>query len=141
MRNTLASLIAVFGLLVVPLTAQQQHRRWAGDSAMFEQLGLTPDQRAKINGIREQVDQQNAPLREQIRQVLGGKSFRDLTPEERESFRSKIDPIRKQMKENRHKAHEQISAILTPKQREKLEQQMKEHRHARKAHEGEGSPN
>ena len=65
MRNTLASLIAVFGLLVVPLTAQQQHRRWAADSAMFEQLGLTPDQRTKINGIREQVDRQNAPLREQ----------------------------------------------------------------------------
>jgi Spy/CpxP family protein refolding chaperone len=141
MRNTLASLIAVFGLLVVPLTAQQQHRRWAADSAMFEQLGLTPGQRAKINGIREQVDQQNAPLREQIRQVLGGKSFRDLTPEERESFRSKIEPIRKQMKENRHKAHEQISAILTPQQREKLEHQMKEHRRARKEHEGEGSPN
>ena len=136
MRNTLASLIAVFGLLVVPLTAQQQHRRWVADSAMFEQLGLTPDQRTKINGIREQVDQQNAPLREQIRQVLGGKSFRDLTPEERESFRSKIEPIRKQMKENRRAAHEQISAILTPDQREKLKTQMKEHRRDRKDHEG-----
>lgn len=136
MRNTLASLIAVFGLLVVPLTAQQQNRRWAADSAMFEQLGLTPDQRTKINGIREQVDRQNAPLREQIRQVLGGKSFRDLTPEERESFRPKIEPIRKQMKENRHKAREQIGAILTPQQREKLDQQMQEHKRARKEHEG-----
>ena len=136
MRNTLASLIAVFGLLVVPLTAQQQHRRWVADSAMFEQLGLTPDQRTKIDGIREQVDQQNAPLREQIRQVLGGKSFRDLTPEERESFRSKIEPIRKQMKENRRAAHEQISAILTPDQREKLKTHMKEHRRDRKDHEG-----
>jgi Spy/CpxP family protein refolding chaperone len=103
---------------------------------MFEKLGLTSDQRTKINAIRGQVEQQNAPLREQMQQVLGGKSFRDLTPEQRESFRSKIEPIRKQMKENRRAAHEQISAILTPDQREKLKHQMKEHRDARKDHEG-----
>jgi Spy/CpxP family protein refolding chaperone len=141
MRKTLAAIVAIFGFVVAPLAAQQQHhRRWAADSTMFEQLGLTPDQRDKIHQIRDQVEQQNAPLREQMQQALGGKSFRDLTPEERESFRPKIEPIRKQMMENRRKAHEQINAILTSEQREKLDKQMKEHRRGRKEHEGEGSP-
>jgi Spy/CpxP family protein refolding chaperone len=140
MRITLASIVTVVGLIAAPLAAQEPGRRRAADSAMFEQLGLTADQRAKIHTIREQVEAQNAPLREQMRQVLGGKSFRDLTPEERESFKSKIEPIRKQMRENRHKAHEQISAILTPAQRDKLEHQMKEHRGGRGDHEGEGPP-
>lgn len=141
MRITLVSIVAVLGFVVTPLAAQDPHRRWAADSAMFEQLGLTADQRVKINAIREQAEQQNAPLREQVQQVLGGKSFRDLTPEERKSFSSKLEPIRKQMKENRHKAHEQISAILTPDQREKLKHQMEERRSRRGDHEGEGPPN
>ena len=69
--------------------------------------------------------QQNAPLREQIKQVLGGKSPRDLTPEEREQYRPKIEPIRKQIMENRKKGRDQIMAILTPDQRKQLEQEMK----------------
>ena len=137
MRMTLASLVAVFGLAVPPIAAQEPSSRWAADSAMFEHLGLTPDQRNKIQAIREHAQQENAPLREQLRQLLGGRSFRDLTHEERESLRPKIEPIRKQMMEHRRKAHEQINAILTPEQREKLEHEMHEHRSGR----GEEPPN
>lgn len=129
---SLASLVTVFGLAVGPVAAQQPSRRWAADSAAYEHLGLTSDQRDKIRAIREQAQQQNAPLREQLQQVLGGKSFRDLTPAERESLKPQIEPIRKQMMENRHKAHEQISAILTPDQRKQLEHEMHEHRGGRK---------
>ena len=138
MRITLALLFAVFVLSVRPMAAQEPSRRWAADSAMFEHLGLTSDQRDKIKAIREQAQQQNAPLREQLQQALGGKSFRDLTPAERESLKPKIEPIRKQMMENRKKAHDQISAILTPDQRKQLEHEMHERRGRRG--EGEGPP-
>ena len=138
MRMTLASLVALFGFAVAPIAAQQPRRNWAADSAAFEHLGLTPDQHDKIKAIRDQAQQQNAPLREQLQQVLGGKSFRDLTPEERESLKPQIEPIRKQMMENRRKAREQINAILTPDQRKKLEHEMREHQGERR--EGERPP-
>ena len=129
---SLASLVTVFGLAGGPLAAQQPGRRWAADSAAYEHLGLTSDQRDKIRAIRDQAQQQNAPLREQLQHVLGGKSLRDLTPAERESLKPQIEPIRKQMMENRKNAHEQISAILTADQRKQLEHEMREHRGGRK---------
>jgi Spy/CpxP family protein refolding chaperone len=134
---SLASLVTVFGLAVRPIAAQEPSRGWAADSAAFEHLGLTSDQRDKIKAIREQAEQQNAPLREQLKQVLGGKSFRDLTPAERESLKRQIEPIRKQMMENRHKAHEQVDAILTPDQRKQLEHEMRERRDARRERKGQ----
>jgi Spy/CpxP family protein refolding chaperone len=139
MRITLALLFAVFALSVRPIAAQQPSRRWAADSAAYERLGLTSDQREKIKAIREQAQQQNAPLREQLQQLLGGKSFRDLTPAERESLKPKIEPIRTQMMENRHKAHEQIKAILTPDQRKQLEHEMRGRRGGRRDREGSPS--
>jgi Spy/CpxP family protein refolding chaperone len=132
MRMTLASLIVVFGFAVAPIAAQERSRNRGPDNAVFEHLGLTPDQRDKIKAIQDQAQQQNAPLREQIQQITGGKRFRDLTPEQRESFKPQIEPIRKQLMENRKKAHEQISAILTPDQRKQFEHEMHEHRGSRK---------
>jgi Spy/CpxP family protein refolding chaperone len=128
MRVTLASLVVLLGFTVAPIAAQ--------GPSVFEHLGLTSDQRDKIKVIQDQIRQQNAPLREQLQQLLGGKRFRDLSPEERESFKPQLEPIRKQMMDNRKKGREQISAILTPDQRKQLEQEMREHRKER----GEGLP-
>jgi Spy/CpxP family protein refolding chaperone len=139
MRITVALLFASFAMSVRPMAAQEPSRRWAADSAMYEHLGLTSDQRTKITTIRQQTQQQNAPLREQLRHVLGGKSFRDLTPAERESLKPQIEPIRKQMMENRHQAQAQINAILTSDQRKQLKHQMHEmheRRGARREREG-----
>jgi len=98
----------------------------APDSATLESLALSADQRAKIKPILAQLQQQNAPLREQMRQLTGGRGFRDLSPAARDSLRPKIQPIRQQMMENARKAHEQIEALLTPEQRQKLEQHMRD---------------
>jgi len=96
------------------------------DSATLESLALTADQRAKIKPIVAQLQEQNAPLREQMRQLTGGRMLRDLSPAARDSLRPKIQPIREQMMQNARKAHEQIEALLTPEQRQKLEQHMRE---------------
>jgi hypothetical protein len=95
---TFASLVAVVGFVATPLAAQHPPRNWGMDSTLYDHLGLTSEQRDKVRAIRDQVMQENAPLREQVKQVLGGRSFRDLTPEEREQYRPKIEPIRKQMR-------------------------------------------
>ena len=54
-------------------------------------------------------------------------AFRDLSPAERDSLRPKLQPIRQQLMDNARKAHEQIEALLTPEQRQKLEKHMREH--------------
>jgi Spy/CpxP family protein refolding chaperone len=129
MRPTILSLVATLGLVAPPSVAQMPQGgppAMAPDSATMESLALTADQRAKIKPILAQLHDQNAPLREQMRQALGGKSYRDLSPAERDSLRSKVQPIRQQMMENARKAHEQIAALLTPEQRQKLEQHMRE---------------
>jgi len=137
MRTTLFAFIAALGLIAAPAIAQQPAPppappmggpgAMAGDSAEFGALGLTADQRAKIKAIREQLQQQNAPLRDQIRQITGGRMFRDLAPAARDSLGPKLEPIRQQMMENGRKAHAQIEALLSPEQRQKLEQHMREH--------------
>lgn len=101
-------------------------------------LGLTADQKTKWAAIRDDLMKKNAPLREQATQVMGGKSFRDLTPEEREAMRPKLQPIMDKMRENARKAREQIEAILTPEQKKKFEERMQERMRMRM---GGGPPN
>ena len=136
MRMTLSFLVLVGGLAVAPLAAQEPTRGRGEDNEVFEHLGLTPDQRVKIKAIRNQVKQENAPLREQIKQILGGKRFRDLTPAERASLKPQFDPIRKQMKENRRKGRDQIRVILTPDQLKQFEHEMHQHRGPRDDRDG-----
>ena len=86
MRITLASLVVLFGFAVAPLATQEPGQNRGPNNKMFEHLGLTPDQHEKIKVILDQVQQQNAPLRQQVQQILGGRRYRDLSPEERESL-------------------------------------------------------
>jgi Spy/CpxP family protein refolding chaperone len=132
MRVTSLFLLATLRLVIFPTDARAQEQS-AGpprgmDSSAFSDLGLTPDQRAKIATIREQVQQENAPLREQMHQITGGQSYRDLTQAQRDSLKPQIEPIRRQMMENTRKAREQVMAILTPDQRKKFAARAQERR-------------
>jgi Spy/CpxP family protein refolding chaperone len=132
MRLASLFLVATLRLVLFPTDARAQQQpagppRWMDSSALSD-LGLTPDQRAKITTIRQQVQQENAPLREQLRQLAGGKSFHDLSAAERDSLRPKAEPIMRQMRENARKGRDQIMAILTPDQRTKFAAHVKEHR-------------
>jgi Spy/CpxP family protein refolding chaperone len=129
MRTTVFSLIAALALAAVPVTAQMPQGgppMMAPDSATLDALALTADQRAKIKPILAQLQQENTPLRDQLRQLAGGRDFRALSAAARDSLRPKAQPIRAQMMENARKAHEQIEAILTPEQRQKLQEHMRE---------------
>jgi len=150
MRITLLFLTAALGLTASPLAAQQAGGGGAGqpammmpDSTMFDGLGLSADQKTKIKGILSKMREENAPLRQQLMQMTGGKMPRDMSQAERDSLRPKIQPIRQKMMENGRKAHEQIDAILTPDQRTKLQAKMHEMRGHWREHagmEGQGAP-
>jgi Spy/CpxP family protein refolding chaperone len=101
------------------------------DTVAFKDLGLTADQRAKIQAIHEQARKDNEPLRKQVHEILGGRRFQDLTPAERDSLRPKLDPIRRQMMDNVRRVREQVTAVLTPEQRLKLSGARRERRRAR----------
>jgi Spy/CpxP family protein refolding chaperone len=127
--------MAALGLAAAPLAAQQEGGgggppMMMADSTAFEGLGLSAEQKTKIKGIRNQMREQNAPLRQQLMQLTGGKMPRDMTQAQRDSLRPKIEPIRHQMMENARKAHEQIDALLTPDQRAKLKEHMHQRRQA-----------
>ena len=89
-------------------------------------LGLSADQKTKFMAIRNDLMQKNAPLRQQAQQIMGGKTFRDLTPEEREAMRPKLQPIMQQMRDNVRKAREQMEALLTPEQKQKFEERIRQ---------------
>lgn len=96
-----------------------------------EQLELTAEQKAQIEQIRAELEEKNRPLMEQVRSIVGeaeaparqgerarrGRRMPQLTAEQREQVR----PLVEQMRENQRAAHEQIMALLTPEQKEKLE--------------------
>ncbi|HUL02482.1 MAG TPA: Spy/CpxP family protein refolding chaperone [Gemmatimonadales bacterium] len=129
MRTILTVLATAFALVATtPPTSRAQGPSGRGPGAGLDTtgLGLTADQQAKWKVIRDDLMKKNAPLREQARQVMGGKSFRDLTPEERETLRPKLQPIMDQMRENARKAREQAGAILTPEQKQKFEARIRE---------------
>jgi protein CpxP len=94
-----------------------------------EELELTEEQKAQVEKIRADLMEKNRPLMEQLRSVIGepeagrgermrgGREMQRLTPEQREKAR----PILEQIRANHQAAYEQVLALLTPEQKEKLE--------------------
>jgi len=96
-----------------------------------EQLELTEEQKAQIEKIRAELAEKNRPLMEEVRSIVGapetpaqrgdrarpGRGMQRLTQEQRE----KVRPLFEQMRENQRAAHEQVMALLTPEQKDKLE--------------------
>src|SRR5262245_66454397 len=104
MRTTLTILATAVGLVAcIPAVTLAQKNTYGPPTGAFTGgidttgLGLTPDQQAKWVKVRDELQAKNAPLREQARQAMGGKSMRDLTPEERDKLRPKVQPIMDQM--------------------------------------------
>ena len=94
-----------------------------------EELKLTEEQKGQIEKIRAELREKNQPLMEQLRSVVGepearrgermrgGREMQRLSQEQREKAR----PILEQIRANTQAAYEQVLALLTPEQKEKLE--------------------
>ena len=95
-----------------------------------DELRLTDAQVTQIEAIAARVEEQNQPLHEQMRTILeaaglAGINPRDMTPEQRETFRAlrdEIRPIREQVRENHQAAMEEVKSVLTAEQQAMVEQ-------------------
>ncbi len=116
-----------------------------GLSQMLErkaELGLTPEQESRLKQIRKDLAEKNRPLVEQVENVIGERpspeQMKAMSDEQREDFvttrhaegksHPELQPVYKQMRENRKAAWQQAKTVLHPDQQAKVEQWAKEKR-------------
>jgi len=101
---------------------------WGGmrQGAIFKQLNLTDDQKAKMKQIRESFATQNKPLRDQLRakrqelrQASEGGTFNEALATQKLTEMASLEA--KQMGEQ-FKLHQEMLSVLTPEQKAQLEQ-------------------
>ena len=114
----------------VPRTQEQAERRHDGASPqkllqLRNELGLTAEQVSRLEGIRQRLQQQNAPLIEQLR-ASGAWRERRAQGEARTGEQGRIAP------EQREQARQRMEN-MTPEQREAMRRQMQERRQGAEA--------
>ena len=104
------------------------------------ELGLTPDQEARLTQIRKDLAEKNKPLVAQVESVIGERASRDqmkaMSDSEREEYvmaraaegksHQELQPVYKQIRENRKAAWQQAKTVLNPDQAAKVEGWAKE---------------
>ncbi len=86
-----------------------------------QMLDLTPAQVELARRIQAWVDSLNAPLQQQMQQALGGRTMRDMTPEERQQLMPTLTPIMQQLRANGNRALDSLRAALNPAQQARLD--------------------
>ena len=149
MKQGIMALAAV-GLLAGPAWAQQgdiggrparpdSMRQWMAPGSMArnpvavllerrEQLQLTDEQVQRLEALGARVERENAPRIEQLRAVLGDRSFRDLSDEERAAVRDRmreLEPVRDALRETNRAAMTEARGILTAEQATQLRETMR----------------
>jgi periplasmic protein CpxP/Spy len=115
-------------------TQVQRHGRehmgqgWRGmrEGALFKQLNLTEDQKAKMKQIRESFAERNKPLMEQLRakhqelrQANEGGTFNEALATQK---LTEIAPLEAKLMGERAKEHQEVLSVLTAEQKAQLEQ-------------------
>jgi len=104
------------------------------------ELCLTAEQETRITEIRASLREKNRPLVEQIETTIGARptpeQLKGMSDEQREEYATarkadaksheELQPVYKQLKENRKAAWEQVKAVLNPDQKAKVEQWAKD---------------
>jgi len=104
------------------------------------ELGLTADQESRLKQIRKDLAEKNKPLVEQVEKTIGERASRDqmkaMSDSEREEYvmaraaegksHQELQPVYKQLRENRKAAWQQAKTVLNPDQAAKVEGWAKE---------------
>jgi hypothetical protein len=118
-----------------------------------QELNLTDAQVQRLTAISQRLEQQNAPLQAQLRQLFtqaGLPDFRarreqgqqgeqqgqarqrpQLTEQQRQAFqrvRQQAQPIRQQMRKNMQAAVQEAKGVLTQQQQDQVKQYIQQHR-------------
>ncbi len=148
-----AALAAVLALVVAcaapaiaaapPSTNAKTRELNPGLDRMLErkvELGLSPDQESRLTQIRKDLAEKNRPPREQVEAKIGDRPSKEqmkaMSESEREDFvlarqaegrsHPELQPVYKQMRENRKVAWQEAKTVLHPDQQAKVEKWAKE---------------
>ncbi len=88
-----------------------------------QDLALTAEQVTKLTAIQARVEKENGPRWEQMKKAFGDKAPADMTAEERQQARERmqaLQPVRDQIRETDRTAMAEARALLTPDQVTKM---------------------
>lgn len=139
-RRSVLTALGALVLVVAPLAAQGRPGRpgagwWMrGPAEMVRNpmqvlldhkadLALTADQVQKLEAIRAKVDKENGPRWEQLKKAFGDKAPADMTVEERQALRERmqaLQPVSDKVRETNRTATTEARALLTPEQLTKM---------------------
>ncbi len=116
-----------------------------------EVLRLTPEQVVRLEAINQRMIEQNRPLVRQLLEIRSAPGApprvppQQMTPEQREEWRRRVErarPIMQQIRENNHRAMQEVREVLTPAQREQLRETLHERGKTKHHHPGrrKGAP-
>ena len=84
-----------------------------------EELGLTADQVRQLEAIQKRVAAENGPRWERLKAAFGDQAPADMTVEERQALRQKmqeLQPVREEIRATNRKAGAEIHELLTDEQ-------------------------
>lgn len=145
-----------------PPAARQERPPHAPLERLLErraELGLTDEQVTRLQAIQARLQEQNAPLREQVRAARPAHAphprrmtpeqraemrerMQAMTPEQRremrgqmrarlQEHRGELEPVMRQLRENRRAAMDQVREVLTDEQEARLREMMEQRRERR----------
>lgn len=128
------ALVGLLGALTLPTVAHAQTGPGGNrpdKTQRWEQLNLSPEQRQQLSSLREQDKEQMTRLREQIKAAqtqlrqlwTGNASDTELTQQQ-----AQLNTLKQQAQQLRFQQSLKLRAVLTPEQRQQLQQQRSERR-------------
>ena len=150
-RTAAASVAALALALSTTLYAQPGHgsgKMGRGEKMekMAAKLNLTEQQKTQIKALRDNFKKEHEAQLSEMKSL--GQQMRELkgsgNSEQAKQLREKMKTIKQSLQADREKLQQQISALLTPEQRQQLEEhkaERKEHREQKKGERKNGRQN
>lgn len=113
---------------------KQSHHRGEKINKILQQLDLTPEQSQQIEGIKQEFETKNSPLKEEMqsnRQDIGLTFTSDASTAELRQQHQKVRALRQQLGDNHFEMMLQVREILTPEQRTQVAELIKQKKNRR----------
>ena len=134
----LAQILSMMSVLVAPDARAAHGGRDAERADLCERLACTDDQRTKIDAIRASHREDMADERTEAKRLREALKAERKKPspnaEEIARLQASLDAVKAEMRRGREAKKAEISAVLTPEQRERFAAMKAKHEAKRKAH-------
>lgn len=114
------------GNLKMPPEAKHEFKRPGHPASLLEQLRLTPEQKEKIRALQMQGHEQSHALHQQLRakrqSLMQYLQSPDAEEGKAQGLQAEVSDLQSQMSMQRLKSWFQMRSILTPEQKQRLQQ-------------------